>query len=66
MSTNNQIIQAIAVDIACGGDFATRITRILTVDSKALMSTPLLQLLFMMLKQPTLMVAMQMKVLLIA
>jgi hypothetical protein len=32
MSTNNQIIQAIAVDIAYGGDSATRITRILTVD----------------------------------
>jgi hypothetical protein len=35
-STNNQIIQAITVDITCVGDYATNITRILTVDSKAL------------------------------
>jgi hypothetical protein len=26
MSTNNQIIQAITVDIACGGGYATSIT----------------------------------------
>jgi hypothetical protein len=31
-----QIIQAITVDITCVGDYATNITRILTVDSKAL------------------------------
>jgi hypothetical protein len=36
MSTNNQIIQPIAVNIACGGDWvATVIIHILAVNDKA-------------------------------